>query len=67
MEEVLDTLANSPQVIALITMSMLVLVAVVINSLIGIKILKKDKACKVDYQQNTQEILEKFIEKWTDD
>ena len=45
---------------------MLVLVATVINSFIGIKILKKAKACKADNQQNTKEILEKFIEKWTD-
>ena len=59
-EEVLDTLADSPQVIALITMSMLILVATVINSLIGIKILKEAKACKADNQQNTKEILEKI-------
>ena len=65
-EEVLDTLADSPQVIALITMSMLVLVATVINSLIGIKILKEAKAYKADNLHNTKEILEKFIEKWTD-
>ena len=65
-EQELETLADSPQVIALITMSMLVLVATVINSLIGIKILKEAKACKANNQQNTKEILEKFIEKWTD-
>ena len=64
-EEVLKTLADSPQVIALITMSILVLVATVINSLIGIKILKKANAYKADNQQNTKEILEKFIENWT--
>ena len=45
---------------------MLVLVAIVINSLIGIKILNKAKAYKADNQQKTKEILEKFIEKWTD-
>ena len=42
-EQVLETLADSPQVIALITISILVLVATVINLLIGIKILKKAK------------------------
>ena len=65
-EEVLETLADSPQVIALITMSILVLVATVINLLISIQNLKKAKACKVDNQQNTKKILEKFTEKWTD-
>ena len=65
-EEVLETLADSPQVIALITMSILVLVATVINLLIGIQNLKKAKAFKVDNQQNTMKILEKFPEKWTD-
>ena len=65
-EEVLETLADSPQVIALITMSTLVLVATIINLLIGIQNLKKAKALKVDNQQNTKKILEKFTEKWTE-
>ena len=65
-EKVLETLADSPQVIALITMSILVLVATVINLLIGIQNLKKAKALKVDNQQNTKKILEKFTEKWTE-
>ena len=65
-EKVLETLADSPQVIALITMSILVLVATIINLLIGIQNLKKAKALKVDNQQNTKKILEKFTEKWTE-
>ena len=65
-EKVRETLADSPQVIALITMSMLVLVATVINLLIGIQNLKKTKALKIDNQQNTKKILEKFTEKWTE-
>ena len=65
-EKVQETLADSPQVIALITMSILVLVATVINLLIGIQNLKKAKALKVDNQQNTKKILEKFTEKWTE-
>ena len=64
-EKVLETLADSPQVIALITMSMLVLVATVINLLIGIQNLKKTKALKIDNQQNTKKILDKIIENWT--
>ena len=65
-EKVLETLADSPQVIALITMSILVLVATVINLLIGIQNLKMAKALEVDDQQNTKKILEKFTEKWTE-
>ena len=66
MEKVREILADSPQVIALITMSILVLVATIINLLIGIQNLKKAKALKVDNQQNTKKILEKFTEKWTE-
>ena len=66
LEKVQETLADSPQVIALITMSTLVLVATIINLLIGIQNLKKTKALKIDNQQNTQKILEKFTEKWTE-
>ena len=65
-EQVLQTLADSPQVIALITVSILVLVATVINLLIGIQNIKMAKALKVDNQQNTKKILEKFTEKWTE-
>ena len=65
-EQVLETLADSPQVIALITMSILVLVATVINLLIGIQNIKMAKALKFENQQNTEEILEKFTEKWTE-
>ena len=66
MEKVQETLADRPQVIALITMSILVLVATVTNLLIGIQNLKMAKALKVDNQQNTKKILEKFTEKWTE-
>ena len=65
-EQVLETLADSPQVIALITVSILVLVATVINLLIGIQNIKMAKALKFENQQNTEEILEKFTEKWTE-
>ena len=47
-------------------MSTLVLVATIINLLIGIQNLKKTKALKIDNQQNTKKILEKFTEKWTE-
>ena len=57
LEKVQETLADSPQVIALITMSTLVLVATIINLLIGIQNLKKTKALKIDNQQNTKIIL----------
>ena len=64
-EQVLETLADSPQAIALITVSILVLVATVINLLIGIQNIKMAKVLKFENQQNTEEILEKFTEKWT--
>ena len=66
MEKVLETLADSPQVIALFTISILVLVATVINLLIGIQNIKMAKALKFENQQNTEVILEKFTEKWTE-
>ena len=65
-EQVPETLADSPQVIALITVSILVLVATVINLLIGIQNIKMAKALKFESQQNTKKIREKFTEKWTE-
>ena len=63
MEQVLEILADSPQVIALITVSIIVLVATVINLLIDIQNIKMAKALNFENQQNTEEILEKFTEK----
>ena len=40
--------------------------ATVINLLIGVQNIKMAKALKFENQQNTEEILEKFTEKWTE-
>ena len=52
-EQVLEILADSPQVIALITVSIIVSVATVINLLIGMQNMKLAKALKFENKQNT--------------
>ena len=63
--QVLEILADSPQVIALITVSIIVSVATVINLLIGMQNMKLAKALKFESKKNSKEILQKFTEKWT--
>ena len=63
-EQILEILADSPQVIVLITVSMIVSVTTVINLLIGMQNMKLAKALKFENKQNTEEILQKFTEKW---
>ena len=63
-EQILEILADSPQVIVLITVSIIVSVATVINLLIGMQNMKLAKALKFENKQNTEEILQKFTEKW---
>ena len=65
-EQVLEILADSPQVIALITVSIIVSVATVINLLIGMQNMKLAKALKFENKKNAEEILQKFTEKWTE-
>ena len=61
-EQILEILADSPQVIALITVSIIVSVATVINLLIGMQNMKLAKALKFENKQNTEQILQKFTE-----
>ena len=63
-EQILEILADSPQVIVLITVSIIVSVASVINLLIGMQNMKLAKALKIENKQNTVQILQKFTEKW---
>ena len=64
-EQVIEILADSPQVITLIMVSIIVLVATVINLLIGMQNMKLAKALKFENKQNAEEILQKFTEKMT--
>ena len=64
-EQILEVLADSPHVIALIIVSIIVSVATVINLLIGMQNMKLAKALKFENKQNAEEILQKFTEKWT--
>ena len=65
-EQILEILADSPQVITLITVLIIVLVATVINLLIGMQNMKLAKALKFENKKNAEEILQKFTEKWTE-
>ena len=65
-EQILEILADSPQVIVLITMSIIVSVATVINLIIGMQNMKLAKALKFENKQNTEQILQKFTEKWNE-
>ena len=64
MEQILEILANSPQVIVIITVAIIVLAASVINLLIGMQNMKMAKALKIENEQNKILILEKFNENW---
>ena len=63
-EQILETLADSPQVIVLITVAIIVSVASVINLLIGMQNMKLAKALKIENKQNTEQILQQFTERW---
>ena len=63
-EQILETLADSPQVIVLITVAIIVSAASVINLLIGMQNMKLAKALKIENKQNKKLILEKFNENW---
>ncbi len=57
MEQILEILADSPQVISLITVSIIVSVATVINLLIGMQNMKLAKALKFENtEQNSAEV-----------
>ena len=63
-EQILEILADSPQVIVLITVAIIVSVASVINLLIGMQNMKLAKALKIENKQNTEQILQQFTERW---
>ena len=62
-EQILEILADSPQVIVLITMSVMVLIASVISVLIGVHIMKLTKTLKNENTQNTQQNMQLFTER----
>ena len=64
MEQILEILDNSPQVIVVMAVAMIMLAASVINLLIGIQNMKMAKALKNENEQNKKKILEKFVENW---
>ena len=63
-EQKLEILANSPQVIVVIAVAIIVLAASVINLLIVMQNMKMAKALKIENEQNKILILEKFNENW---
>ena len=63
-EQILEILADSPQVIVLITVSVIVSIASVINLLIGMQNMKLAKTLKIENKQNTKQIMQHFTERW---
>ena len=63
-EQILEILADSPHVIMLITVAIIVSAASVINLLIGMQNMKLAKAQKIENEQNKGLILEKFNKNW---
>ena len=63
-EQILETLADSPQVIVLITMSVMVLIASMLGVLIGIHIMKLTKILKTENKENAKQIMKLFSERW---
>ena len=64
MEQILETLADSPQVIVLITMSVMVSIASVLGVLIGVHIMKLTKTLKTKNEENAKQIMKLFSERW---
>ena len=63
-DKVILTLVDSPQVIVLTTVAIIIAVASVINLLIGMQNMKVAKALKFENKQYIALILEKFDENW---
>ena len=63
-EQILETLADSPQVIVLITVSGMVLIASILSVLIGMHNIKLTKAVKTESKENTELISKLFSERW---
>ena len=63
-EQILETLADSPQVIVLITMSVMVSIASVLSVLIGVHIMKLTKTLRTENKKNAEQIIKLFSERW---
>ena len=63
-EQILETLADSPQVIVLITVSGMVLIAPILSVLIGMHIIKLIKTMKIENKENAELIMKLFSERW---
>ena len=63
-EQILETLADSPQVIVLIIVSGMVLIASILGVLIGMHIIKLIKTMKTESKDNNELIMKLFSERW---
>ena len=63
-EQILEILADSPQVIVLITMSVMVSIASVLSVLIGVHIMKLTKTLRTENKKNAEQIMQLFSERW---
>ena len=63
-EQILKILADSPQVIVLITMSVMVSIASVLSVLIGVHIRKLTKTLRTENKKNAKQIMKLFFERW---
>ena len=63
-EQILKTLADSLQVIVLITMSVMVSIASMLGVLIGMHIMKLTKTLKTENKENAEKIMKLFSERW---
>ena len=63
-KQTIETLADSPQVIVLITMLVMVSIASVLSVLIGVHIIKLTKALKTENKENAEQIMKLFSKRW---
>ena len=63
-EQTLKTLADSPQVIVFITMSVMVSIASMLGVLIGMHILKLTKTLKTENKENAKQIMKLLSKRW---
>ena len=63
-EQIHEILADSPQVIVLIKISVMVLIASVLSVLIGEHIIKLTKTLRTENKKNAKQIMKLFSERW---
>ena len=63
-EQILEILADSPQIIVLITMLVMVSMASVLSVLIGVHIMKLTKTLRIENKKNAKQIMQLFTERW---